>query len=173
MPRGLVRVPHGWWTPETVGDHDGLSGAWRFADAQLSDDQDPALIDLEQGVPHLKGLPGRVTKLSADEVSELEAIYGPSGELPPGPRSKIAPRPEISPTDFMYDPAIGDGVEFQAVELSIYGKGTVSSRAYRSPSTCETWMAKRVTRGAGSASPRPANEPSRSPAGRNHCHCRT
>jgi anaerobic selenocysteine-containing dehydrogenase len=126
MPRGLVRVPHGWWTPEISGDAGGLSGAWRFADAQLSDDEDPALMDLEQGVPHLKGLPSRVTALNAEEVRELEAIYGPSGDLPPGPRPKIAQRAELAAADFMFDPAIGDGVEFQATELAIYGKGTVS-----------------------------------------------
>jgi anaerobic selenocysteine-containing dehydrogenase len=61
MPRGLVRVPHGWWLPETTQGSEHLSGAWQFADAQLcSDDED--LLDREQGVPHLKGFPCRVSR---------------------------------------------------------------------------------------------------------------
>ena len=35
-------------------------------------DDDPSLMDIEQGVPHLKGVPCRVTKLSAAEL----ALYG-------------------------------------------------------------------------------------------------
>jgi len=41
----------------------GLSGALRFADASLCPD-DEEYLDREQGIPHLRGLPGR-TKLGA------------------------------------------------------------------------------------------------------------
>jgi anaerobic selenocysteine-containing dehydrogenase len=59
MPRGLVRVPHGWWMPETTPGRDHLSGAWHLADGQLCGDGEE-LLDREQGVPHLKGFPCRV-----------------------------------------------------------------------------------------------------------------
>jgi len=59
MPRGLVRVPHGWWMPETAPGKEHLSGAWDFADGQLCGDGED-LLDREQGVPHLKGFPCRV-----------------------------------------------------------------------------------------------------------------
>jgi len=59
MPRDLVRVPHGWWLPETTQGREHLSSAWKFADAQItSDDED--FLDREQGIPHLKGIPCRV-----------------------------------------------------------------------------------------------------------------
>jgi anaerobic selenocysteine-containing dehydrogenase len=60
MPRGLVRVPHGWWLPETAQGRDHLSSAWHLADGQLCDDSEDYL-DREQGVPHLKGFPCRVS----------------------------------------------------------------------------------------------------------------
>lgn len=63
MPRGLLRVPHGWWKPER-GDPETLSGAWLHADAQICPD-DADHLDREQGVPHLKGLPARL--LPADD----------------------------------------------------------------------------------------------------------
>src|SRR5207253_1964923 len=40
MPRGLVRVPHGWWLPETSQGREHLSSAWNFADGQLCRDGD-------------------------------------------------------------------------------------------------------------------------------------
>ncbi len=59
MPRQLVRVPHGWWMPETKQGKDHLSSAWKFSDAQITcDDED--FLDREQGIPHLKGIPCRV-----------------------------------------------------------------------------------------------------------------
>ena len=61
MPRGLIRVPHGWWLPERVEGDGTLSGAWEHADAQICPD-DPEHLDNEQGIPHLKGIPCRVVK---------------------------------------------------------------------------------------------------------------
>lgn len=63
MPDGLVRIPHGWWKPETERGLGKLSGAMQYADAQLCPDDDDYL-DIEQGVPHLKGLPCRIVKRS-------------------------------------------------------------------------------------------------------------
>lgn len=127
MPKGLVRVPHGWWKPESKRGLESLSGMWAFADAQLHGGQDPGLMDLEQGVPHLKGAPCRVTKLNAKEVGALEAQYGATNQLEMGPTGVVAQaeRPEA---DFMYDNDIGEGVEFDAVELSRYGRESTRLR---------------------------------------------
>jgi hypothetical protein len=38
-----------------------LSGSWDHADAQIAPD-DPDHIDLEQGIPHLKGMACRVER---------------------------------------------------------------------------------------------------------------
>lgn len=59
MPRGVIRVPHGWWLPEVAEGDGTLSGAWLHADAQICPD-DEINLDAEQGIPHLKGLPCRV-----------------------------------------------------------------------------------------------------------------
>lgn len=64
MPAGVVRVPHGWWLPERPEGDGTLSGAWDHADAQICPD-DPDHLDLEQGIPHLKGIACRVSKPSA------------------------------------------------------------------------------------------------------------
>lgn len=124
MPDALVRVPRGWWRPE-IKQQGVLSGAWVFSDNQLTPDDDPAFMDSEQGVPHLKGVPCRVTKLTEDEVRALEAVYGPTGKLPPGPKPKIVLSDRRAPEDFMYDPELGDGVEFEATQLALYGKGVL------------------------------------------------
>ena len=58
MRRGHVRVPHGWWYPETRGQLD-LAGAFVSSDAVLTVDTDD-LLDHEQGIPHFKGYPGRL-----------------------------------------------------------------------------------------------------------------
>ncbi len=58
MRRGHVRVPHGWWYPETRGRLD-LAGAFVSSDAVLTVDSDE-LLDHEQGIPHFKGYPGRL-----------------------------------------------------------------------------------------------------------------
>lgn len=124
MPTGLVRVPHGWWKPESRPGGENMSGMWAFADAQVTPDDDPELIDREQGIPHMKGLPCRVVKLGAAEVEKLEAEYGPTDELPRGPEGKVL-RSDALPDDFMYDDELGDGIEFEAVELSFYGRSTL------------------------------------------------
>jgi anaerobic selenocysteine-containing dehydrogenase len=69
MPEGLVRVPHGWWKPEMPKGKKELSGAWEFADAQICPDNDDCL-DIEQGIPHLKGLPCAVRKLPSRPESD-------------------------------------------------------------------------------------------------------
>ena len=46
--------------------------------------------------------------------------------LPIGPKAKIHPAQPAGPEDFMFDEDLGSGVEFQATELAIYGKGTVN-----------------------------------------------
>lgn len=61
MKEGHVRVPHGWWFPELRGSQD-LAGAFLASDAVLCSDDDE-FLDLEQGIPHFKGFPGRVTKV--------------------------------------------------------------------------------------------------------------
>lgn len=69
MPEGLVRVPHGWWKPEMERGAEVLSGAWDFADAQICPDDDDYL-DREQGIPHFKGIPCRLVKLTTDRPSD-------------------------------------------------------------------------------------------------------
>jgi hypothetical protein len=64
MPPDLIRIPHGWWKPETERGLGKLSGAWDMADAQLCPD-DEDFLDHEQGIPHLKGIPCRINKLDA------------------------------------------------------------------------------------------------------------
>ena len=71
MPKGLVRVPHGWWKPESEPGLDVMSGMWDFADVQLTADDDPERVDREQGVPHMKGNPCQVTLLNAQAVKAL------------------------------------------------------------------------------------------------------
>jgi acetylene hydratase len=62
MPAGVVRVPHGWWRPETQQGRDNLSSAWEISDAQLTVDSED-FLDPEQGIPHLRGIPCRVYKV--------------------------------------------------------------------------------------------------------------
>ena len=116
MPRGLVRVPHGWWKPESRRGPDILSGMWDFAGAQMTPDDDPDLIDLEQGIPHLKGVPCRVEKLGEADIARLEEIYGPTDAIPRGPEGKVL-RSDARTADFMVDESFTTDVEFQAVEL--------------------------------------------------------
>ncbi len=79
MPDDLVRIPHGWWKPEMEqGLAAGLSGALKYSDAQLCrDDED--YLDREQGIPHLKGIPCRIIKVSGQArqrtaVSDMEVV---------------------------------------------------------------------------------------------------
>ena len=61
MRTGHLRVPHGWWYPELRGTAD-LAGAFISSDAVLCGDSDD-LLDREQGIPHFKGYPGRLTPI--------------------------------------------------------------------------------------------------------------
>ncbi|MBA58973.1 MAG: dehydrogenase [Gammaproteobacteria bacterium] len=63
MKEGHIRVPHGWWYPEMRG-REKLSGAFISSDAVLCSDDDE-FLDYEQGVPHFKGFPGRIVKVTA------------------------------------------------------------------------------------------------------------
>ena len=121
MPEGLVRVPHGWWKPESERGLKVMSGMWSFSDAQLTPDDDPDLIDREQGIPHLKGVPCHLERLSEAEVQVLEAQFGATARLPLGPEGRVSPS-KSQVGDFMADDISGDGVEFEAVELSLYGR---------------------------------------------------
>ena len=121
MPAGLVRVPHGWWKPESRPGLENMSGMWAFNDGQVTPDDEEALIDREQGIPHMKGMPCSLVALTADEVAALEAEFGPTNELPRGPEGKVL-QSSSKPDDFMFDDVTGDGVEFEAVALSIYGR---------------------------------------------------
>ena len=123
MPKGLIRVPHGWWKPESKGGLENMSGMWSFADAQITPDEDADLIDLEQGIPHLKGAPCRVTKLNQAQLAELEAIYGPTDTLPRGPEGMML-KTNNATADYMQDD-FTDDVEFEAVELSLYARNTI------------------------------------------------
>lgn len=124
MPKGLVRVPHGWWKPESKPGRGHMSGMWDFADAQITPDEDPDLIDREQGIPHLKGVRCRLTKLNPAELAQLNDTYGPTDKLPRGPEGKIL-KSKVPSADFMADDEFGEGVEFDAVELSLYGRSSL------------------------------------------------
>lgn len=55
QPAGSIRVPHGWWKPETAqGLEAGLSGAQQLNDGMLFPDE-PWNLDGPQGVPGLRG----------------------------------------------------------------------------------------------------------------------
>ena len=73
MADGLVRVPHGWWKPETRQGFGHLSGALKYADALLCrDDED--YLDREQGIPHLKGIPCRIVQVASDINTSVPAV---------------------------------------------------------------------------------------------------
>ena len=78
MPDGLIRIPHGWWKPEMQQGAGHLSGALKYADAQLCRD-DPDFLDREQGIPHLKGVPCRINKLPVQpEAVQSEGAMEPA-----------------------------------------------------------------------------------------------
>ena len=69
MPDGLVRIPHGWWKPEMEQGAGKLSGALKYSDAQLCrDDED--FLDREQGIPHLKGVPCQIVKVTSSVTKQ-------------------------------------------------------------------------------------------------------
>ena len=67
MPKGLLRVPHGWWKPEAPQGEGELSGAWAHADAQICPDDDD-FLDREQGIPHFKGVPAAIHKIGGTQA---------------------------------------------------------------------------------------------------------
>lgn len=121
MPSGLVRVGHGWWKPESQGGTEQMSGMWDFCDAVISADDDPDLIDTEQGVPHLKGMPCALEPLNSSELAKLEMQYGKTEDMP---RAVEKPnrREKVVNSDFMYDELKTDQVEFDVMQLSIHGQ---------------------------------------------------
>ena len=96
---------------------------WDFSDAQLTSDDDPEFIDWEQGIPQFKGVPCRIDRLHDDDVARLEAEYGPTEHLPKGPEGTKT-RPVKLP-EFLDEHEMSFDVEFEAVELSIYGRITL------------------------------------------------
>ena len=60
-------------------------------------------------------------KMNAADVARREAQYGPTENMPRRPEGKVS-RSKSKPSDFMYDELAWDGVEFEAIELSIYGR---------------------------------------------------
>ena len=121
MPKGLTRVPHVWWKPESLGGLDKVSGIRDFSDDVITADDDPELIDIERGVLNLKGMRCALTKSTVEEVAKLEAQYGPTENMSRGPEGKML-HPKSDPKDFMHDELAGDGVEFEAIALSICGR---------------------------------------------------
>jgi anaerobic selenocysteine-containing dehydrogenase len=71
MKEGHVRVPHGWWYPETAGEEQ-LAGAFLSSDAVLCSDDDE-FLDHEQGIPHFKGFPGRVVRAAKPDNIKVSA----------------------------------------------------------------------------------------------------
>ena len=64
-----------------------------------------------------------VAKLTEVEVMRLEDEYGPTANLPRGPEGKVL-RSDAKRSDFMFDDITGIGVEFETVELSLYGRNS-------------------------------------------------
>ena len=65
MKEGHIRVPHGWWYPETWVKKIGRGLV--SSDAVLCSDDDE-FLDYEQGVPHFKGFPGRIIKTTHPQL---------------------------------------------------------------------------------------------------------
>ena len=61
---------------------------------------------------------------SGSEVERLEELYGPTDDIPRGPEGKVL-RSHAKTADFMIDDSFTTDVEFQAVELSLWGKSTL------------------------------------------------
>ena len=71
----------------------------------------------------MKGLPCSVAKLTPTEVRELEAVFGPTMPMPNAFEKQVRKRAQRS-ADFMRDVEFGEDVEFEAVELSLYGRSS-------------------------------------------------
>lgn len=74
MKEGHIRVPHGWWYPELRGTSE-LAGAFISSDAVLCDDADE-FLDVEQGIPHFKGFPGRISKTAPPANMSSQVLEG-------------------------------------------------------------------------------------------------
>ncbi|MFT6432368.1 MAG: anaerobic selenocysteine-containing dehydrogenase [Candidatus Azotimanducaceae bacterium] len=74
MKEGHIRVPHGWWYPELRGK-EKLAGAFLSSDAVLCSDDDE-FLDVEQGIPHFKGFPGRIVKVDAPKQMSEQTLAG-------------------------------------------------------------------------------------------------
>ena len=59
IPKGVVRVPRGWWIPEMDEGGESLSGAWLHSDSVLVPDTDD-YQDREQGVVDMTTIPCKV-----------------------------------------------------------------------------------------------------------------
>jgi len=67
IPEGIIRIPHGWWRPENED-----LGMWDHADGILAPDSYDYL-DREQGIPHLKGIPCKITPMkSFDDWEKID-----------------------------------------------------------------------------------------------------
>ena len=85
IPPGLVRIPHGWWKPETPAGRDTLSSAWMLSDALLVGDT-ADFVDREQGIPHLKGIPCRVRPLDAAASFGVQEAREPAAGMQEAPQ---------------------------------------------------------------------------------------
>jgi anaerobic selenocysteine-containing dehydrogenase len=121
MPSGLVRIPHGWWKPEMPQGNGELSGAHKYADAQLCPD-DEDYLDREQGIPHLKGIPCRISPLSEAQLRDIN----------PAPASAAANQAFMVEAnqggamtgDFMKDKIVDADLGYDAGELNEYRQST-------------------------------------------------
>ena len=117
MPTGLVRIPHGWWKPEMPQGNGELSGAHKYADAQLCPD-DEDYLDREQGIPHLKGIPCRISALAEAQILAIQTT-------PASPEANQAFMVEANQGgamsgDFMEDKIVDANLGYDAAELREY-----------------------------------------------------
>ena len=71
----------------------------------------------------MKGVPCTLTKLTPAEVAEIEATFGKTDPMPNALEKNANKRRARNP-DFMQDVEFGEDVEFEAVELSLYGRSS-------------------------------------------------
>jgi hypothetical protein len=97
-----------------------LSGAHKYADAQLCPD-DEDYLDREQGIPHLKGIPCRISVLPEEQTLAMQ----------PAPASTEANRAFMVEAnqggalsgDFMADKIIDANLGYDATQLREYRDG--------------------------------------------------
>lgn len=78
MSPGHLRVPHGWWFPELLGEVTDAA-ADRHNDGMLVADS-PDLLDAEQGVPCFKGFPGRIERLAGPPAHLADVLHTTGGD---------------------------------------------------------------------------------------------